>query len=122
MPITLASSSLDPQTGARFEFRGGTEEEVADRVHEFLVGRKYRLESGDDLQGVWGRGSDALHFLLGAFAGRVKFDVKIDGDADHVVVTMNRAMSGVMGGAWGMMAQKKKLKALAEALPAAVTG
>jgi hypothetical protein len=120
MPVTIAEQSFDDKEGARFVFSGASEQEIADRVKRYLESQRYRRESGTDTEAVWGHGSPVLHALIGAFAGRAKFDLVVDGDAGRVVVTLKRGMSGVMGGAVGIARLKKKLRGLSDGLGAAV--
>lgn len=82
-----------------FEFSGTTPEEMADKVALFMARRGYRLESGDKLQGVYGRGSSAGHAILGPFVHRQKYNVTIARKGDNVALVVAKGMSGWGGGA-----------------------
>jgi len=91
-----SSKTKDAHT---LEFSGGTVDEIAGKVALFMGQRGYRLESGDRLQGVYGRGSAAWAAMMGPLVSRAKFNVTVAQKGDRVTVVVARGMTGWGGGA-----------------------
>jgi hypothetical protein len=108
--------SAETKDSRTMEFSGVSPEEIGDKVALFMTERGYRLESGDKLQGVYGRGSAAWGAMLGPLVRRAKFNVSVGKKADHVAVVFARGMSGLGGGALGAARMKKEFQSLAAGL------
>lgn len=108
--------SAETKESRTMEFSGAGLEEVAGKVALFMTERGYRLESGDKLQGVYGRGSAAWGAMLGPLVRRAKFNVTVARKGDHVAVAVSKGMSGFGGGALGAARVKKEFQALASGL------
>ena len=89
---------------------------AAAAVEEFFLAEKYRLESGTKNDAIYGIGNDFLRILLGAFAKRYKFKVKVVQAGDGSTVFIDKGMSGAMGGAIGYSKMKKELARVREGL------
>jgi len=108
--------SAEAKESRSMEFAGASLEEIADKVALFMTERGYRLESGDKLQGVYGRGSAAWGAMFGPLVRRAKFNVTVGRKGDHVAVVVAKGMTGFGGGALGATRVKKEFQALASGL------
>ena len=91
---------------------------LAGEVGAFFAGRRYRLEEGTPLYGVYGTGSAVLRALFGAFARRYKFQVVIQPQDAYVWLRVGKAMSGAMGGVIGYSRMRKETVAILQGLQA----
>lgn len=83
--------------------------ELADKVSARFQARGYRLEEGTNMDGVYANGSAAARVLVGGFAKRNKFSVKIMQQQDgKCTVILDKAMSGAMGGMIGVSKMNKE--------------
>jgi hypothetical protein len=101
-------------------FAGVSVDDVADKAALFFAAQGYHLESGTKTQGVYSRGSQAAHMVLGALAGLKKFNVTIAKDGDAVAVVLARGMSGAWGGLLGMSKIEKAFQELITGLQGAI--
>jgi hypothetical protein len=108
--------SAEAKDARTMEFSGAGAEEIADKVALFMAERGYRLESGDKLQGVYGRGSAAWGAMLGPLVRRVKFNVTVGKKKEHVAVVIAKGMTGFSGGALGAARLKREFQTLAAGL------
>jgi hypothetical protein len=76
-------------------------DDVAEKAALFFASQGYHLESGAKTRGVCMRGSQAAHMVLGALAGRKKFNVTVGRDGEAVTEGLARSMSGAWGGLLG---------------------
>lgn len=83
--------------------------DVADRVASYFAKEGYRLESGTATDGHYGIGNNFLRILFGAFVKRYKFHVQISAEGDKSRLSIDKGMSGAMGGAIGYSKMKKEL-------------
>ncbi len=96
--MVRSTSARESQT---LVFSGASVDDVAEKAALFLAARGYHLESGTKTQGVYQRGSQAAHMLLGALSGLTKFNVTVGKDGDAVALVIARGMSGAWGGLLG---------------------
>jgi hypothetical protein len=108
--------SAEGKGSRTMEFSGGSLEGIADKVALFMTERGYRLESGDKLQGVYGRGSAAWGAMLGPLVRRAKFNVTVGKKEENVAVVVAKGMSGFGGGGLGAARVKKEFQSLASGL------
>jgi hypothetical protein len=101
-------------------FSGATADDVADKAALFFAAQGYHLDSGTKTQGVYTRGSQAAHMVLGALAGLKKFNVTVAKDGDAVAVVLARGMSGAWGGLLGMSKIEKAFQELITGLQGAI--
>lgn len=85
-------------------------EQAAQVVAKFFQSEKYKLESGSATDGYYGIGSNLLRMLLGALIKRCRFHVKVQSGATGTVITVEKGMSGAMGGVIGYAQMKKELE------------
>ena len=102
--MVKSTSTKESQT---LVFSGATVDDVAEKAALFLAAQGYHLDSGTKTQGVYVRGSQAAHMVLGALAGLKKFNVTVGKDGDAVAVVIARGMSGAWGGLLGMSKMEK---------------
>jgi hypothetical protein len=95
---------------------GQSAEELADKVYALFLSRGYKLEEGTKLRGVYGNGSAVGRALLGGFVKRNKFSVSIDQTMSGYTISLDKAMSGTMGGALGVSKINKELTAVQQML------
>lgn len=81
---------------------GATPEDAAAKINQYFTGLGYKLESGSPVNGVYGRGSQALRVLLGAFHKRFCYNVNISPNPDGTTkVICTKADKGRWGGVVG---------------------
>jgi len=102
------------------EFSGASAEEIADKVALFMASRGYRLETGDKVQGVYGRGSAAWHAMLGPLVRRLKCNVTVAESGENVKVVIAKGMTGWGGGALGATRVKKELRGIMSGLQSSI--
>jgi hypothetical protein len=115
--MVKSTSTKESQT---LVFSGATVDDVADKAALYFAAQGYRLESGTKTQGVYARGSQAAHMVIGALAGLTKFNVTIGKDGDAVAVVLARGMSGAWGGLLGMSKMRKAFQELITGLQGAI--
>jgi hypothetical protein len=115
--MVKSTSTKESQT---LVFAGVSVDDVADKAALFFAAQGYHLESGTKTQGVYSRGSQAAHMVLGALAGLKKFNVTIAKDGDAVAVVLARGMSGAWGGLLGMSKIEKAFQELITGLQGAI--
>jgi hypothetical protein len=101
-------------------FSGAPVDDVAEKAALFFAAQGYHLESGTKTQGVYSRGSQAAHMVLGALAGLKKFNVTIGKDGEAVAVVIARGMSGAWGGLIGMSKMRRAFQELITGLQGAI--
>ncbi len=95
---------------------------VASKVAMVMAQRGYRLESGDQRQGVYGCGSAAAHAMLGPLVRRRKLNVTVTpGEGDSVALVLAKGMSGWGGGLLSAGKQKKELAEIIGTLQAVLS-
>jgi len=102
------------------EFSGASVEEIADKVALFMATSGYRLETGDKVQGVYGRGSAAWHAMLGPLVRRLKCNVTVAKSEENVKVVAAKGMTGWGGGALGATRVKKELQEIVGGLQSSI--
>lgn len=85
-------------------------EDASQMVADYFLSEKYRLESGTATDGYYGIGSNLLRMLLGGLIKRCRFHVTVQPGAMGTVVTVEKGMSGAMGGVIGYAQMKKELE------------
>ncbi len=115
--MVKSTSTKESQTLA---FSGATVDDVADKAALYFAAEGYHLESGTKSQGVYVRGSQAAHMVLGALAGLKKFNITVGKDGDAVAVVIARGMSGAWGGLLGMSKMQKAFQELITGLQGAI--
>lgn len=109
----LESASFQEfKDGCTFTFAEVDLAQLERAVGSFWQERKYRLETGDALNGTWGIGSDIWRLFLGAFHRRYKFHVECEREARATTLTIKKGMSGAMGGVIGVHKMKKEVSAV----------
>ena len=112
--------SMSTKESQTLVFSGATVDDVAEKAALFLAAQGYHLDSGTKTQGVYVRGSQAAHMVLGALAGLKKFNVTVGKDGDAVAVVIARGMSGAWGGLLGMSKMEKGFQELITGLQGSI--
>ncbi len=94
--------------GASYLFGNTDRESVARSVAEFFGKEQYKLEEGTSEDGIYGTGSPALRAIFGGLVKRYKFKVTINEESGNVRMSVNKAMSGALGGVLGYQKMKKE--------------
>jgi hypothetical protein len=106
----------------RYEITLPLEEgEAAKAVMTVLSHQGYALESGDMLEGKYGKGNKILRLLFGAFVKRFVFKVTISGSEKKeksTIVIEKDTFSQISGGLIGMNQYDSEMKRIAELLQA----
>jgi len=85
-------------------------EDASQMVADYFLSEKYRLESGTATDGYYGIGNNILRMLLGALIKRCRFHVQIQPGLGGTVITVEKGMSGAMGGVIGYAQMTKELE------------
>ncbi len=101
-------SSDETSDGVSYLFENTNRESVASSVGEFFEKKQYKLEEGTPDDGMYGTGSKALRAIFGGFVKRYKFKVKILEESGNVRMSLDKGMSGAMGGVLGYKKMKKE--------------
>lgn len=115
--MVKSTAAKDSQT---LVFSGATVDDVAEKAALFFAAQGYHLDSGTKTQGVYVRGSQAAHMVLGALAGLKKFNVTVGRDGEAVAVVLARGMSGAWGGLLGKASVDKAFQGLITGLQGAI--
>jgi len=84
-------------------------DDLAENVFKLFEARGYKLEEGTKQNGIYANGSAAMRVLLGGFAKRNKFLVKIIQSPENTgMIILDKAMSGALGGAIGVSKLNKE--------------
>lgn len=90
---------------------------VGQMLEDLFKQEGYKLESGNNLQGLYGKGNDIMQLLFGAFVKRFKFPFEITASAGNAQLTIkNGTGSKVFGGAIGVSRHKKEFKRIVSLL------
>jgi hypothetical protein len=112
----LASNPTDK--GVDLLLAGCTADEAAQEMNTFLLGVGFSLSRGSLREGVYELGDAAGRLFVGAFVKRAKFTVRVQPTDRGVSVSVVSGMSGVSGGAIGVVREGKQRKQLAADLRA----
>jgi hypothetical protein len=76
---------------------------LAQDVSVFFNQMQYKFEGGTPMRSTWGKGSDTMRVLFGAFVERYQFSVAIDPQpgTPYVWLRLSKAITGAMGGVIG---------------------
>jgi hypothetical protein len=89
-----------------------TADEAAQGVHTFFLGIGFRLSRGSLREGVYELGDAAGRLFVGAFVKRAKCNVRVQPTDRGISVSVVSGMSGVSGGAIGVVREGKQRKQL----------
>ena len=119
MPSRATSSQmLEKNKGIHLEFHSVDPAVLAREVEQFFLGQRYRVEGGDQWKTIYGRGSNVLRLLFGAFVKRFRFESHVYQDGPLVTLEVTKGMSGAAGGALGHRSMTKETQRICEALAA----
>jgi hypothetical protein len=108
--------------GAEIDFSGCAPDDVAQLLGTFFANSGLRLEKGDPANGTYGSGSSLGRIAAGGFAGRRKYEVKLaSADGATVHATVASAMSGMSGGAIGLVKERKQRRQFVDSLKSYLT-
>lgn len=99
---------------AVFPFRNVSVDIVANRANDLLIERGYKLESGGLTNAAYGKGSQLLRILVGAFAKRFCWIVKVEPIDDYARLTLVKDAKGYVGGIIGVNQVNKEYKQITD--------
>lgn len=107
----LDNKSIQNEKGkheAIFRYNGISASDLTQKTNELMLGQGYALEAGQPGNGVYGKGSKTMRFLLGAFSKRYAFRVLIEEEGSGTNLQFTKDGKGYMGGAVGVQQVKKE--------------
>lgn len=110
------STKEESNQGFTHVYSGVSESELSQLVEENLMARGYQRNDGEAGNGTYSKGSRTMRILFGAFVKYYKWRLYTDGSGEETKVTLDRATSGMSGGAIGVKQVKTELKQLSEQL------
>jgi hypothetical protein len=116
---TRESDSLEPiitKNNATFFFSNITEEELGDKLQKYLLKKGYKLEAGTTTNGTYGKGSQVMRVLFGAFAKRFSWLISIKSSEFGTNLVFSKNEKGYMGGVIGVSQVKNEYTRIVNAL------
>lgn len=81
-------------------------------IYTLLIKKGYKLEKGEKVHAIYGKGSKIGRAFLGAFVKRFAFSVEITFDNDVTYLTFAKHGKGYVGGAIGVAQVKKEYNSI----------
>ncbi len=103
---------------AVYIFKSTNKEDLGVKVNEYLNKQGYKLESGSNTEGIYGKGSKILRVLLGAFVKRFEWHVHIAEVNSSTGLTFTKNAKGYAGGLIGVNQVKNEYRRITETLKA----
>ncbi len=91
-------------------------EQLAEVLGNTLTQRGYKLESGTNMIGTYGKGNKVLRILFGAFVKRFAFRVTITDQMGDTELNFKKEGKGMAGGAIGVAQVSNEYKRLIEVI------
>ena len=116
---TTGSEALEPiitKNDATFFFTDITEEELGVKLQKYLLKKGYKLEAGTTTNGTYGKGSQVLRVLFGAFAKRFSWLINIKSGIHGTNLVFSKNEKGYMGGVIGVNQVKNEFQRIVNAL------
>lgn len=107
-----ATAPVITKERAIFSFTGTTEAEIASKINALFLKDGYKLEEGTELKGKYGKGSQIMRILFGAFVKRFAWEVTVTTEGGIVKATLYKETKGYAGGAIGVNQVKNEFKRL----------
>lgn len=101
---------------AIFPFENISSDELAAKVKEILLEKGYKLEQGSPDNGKYGKGSQVLRVLFGAFAKRFCWEVKVQAEGNITRLILSKDAKGYAGGLIGVNQVNNEYKRLTDVL------
>jgi hypothetical protein len=73
-------------------------EDLAITIKTLFEEGGYQLEDGTPVNGIYGRGNDLSHLLIGYLASRYRFKIEIYKEGEITFLKIYKAMTGIMEG------------------------
>ena len=103
---------------AIYVFKSTIKEGLAVKVNEYLKKQGYKLESGTNLDGVYGKGNKVMRILFGAFVKRFEWHVEISELNGSTGLIFTKTAKGYIGGVIGVQQVKKEYQRITGILEA----
>ncbi|MGB1104533.1 MAG: hypothetical protein ACPG21_13030 [Crocinitomicaceae bacterium] len=101
----VIDQSMEPvitKNDATFYFSNITEEELGAKLEKYLLQKGYKIEAGTPTNATYGKGSQILRILFGAFVKRFAWTVKIQSSVHGTTLTFAKMAKGYAGGIIGV--------------------
>lgn len=95
-----------------FVFQNELSNELPVFIYTLLIKKGYKLEKGEKVHAIYGKGSKIGRAFLGAFVKRFAFSVEITFDNDVTSLTFAKHGKGYVGGAIGVAQVKKEYNSI----------
>ena len=95
-----------------FVFQNELSNELPVSIYTILIKKGYKLEHGEKVDTLCGKGSEIGRVFLGAFIKRFAFSVKIKSHNDITSLTFSKHGKGFLGGAIGAAQAKKEYNSI----------
>jgi len=110
--MTKPETSFIEGDKATFTFKI-SKDQLGNEVKELLTKEGYKIETGNETNGVYGKGNDIMVLLLGGFAKRFRYPVEITEVAGQSTLIMQNGTSAkILGGAIGISKHRKEFERL----------
>lgn len=101
---------------ATFVFKNKSPDQLGGSINDLFIKKGYKLESGSNVDGIYGKGNKIARALLGAFIKRFAFSVKITDDGSSATLIFSKDGKGYMGGAIGVAQVKNEYNSITSIL------
>lgn len=108
----------ETKTSTVFLFEGTNTNELSGIINNTFLNQGYKIEEGSPENAIYGIGSKVMRILFGAFVKRYTFNIIVKEDSGLTKVEFAKAMTGISGGAIGMVKLNKEFKRLTELIMA----
>jgi len=97
---------------AIFTFERISQSELMKSVNDIFVESGYKLEQGTTESGKYGKGSQVMRVLFGAFVKRFCWETKIENNSSQIRFALTKDAKGYVGGVIGVNQVNKEFKRL----------
>lgn len=115
----ILDKTLEPvitKNDATLYFSSISEEDIGPKLEKYLLQKGYKIEAGTKTNATYGKGSQIMRILFGAFAKRFVWTVKIDSSMHGTTLTFSKMAKGYAGGIIGVNQVKNEFTQIVNSL------
>jgi hypothetical protein len=115
----ILDKTLEPvitKNDATFYFSSISEEDLGAKLEKYLLQKGDKIEAGTKTNATYGKGSQIMRILFGAFAKRFAWTVKIDSSMHGTTLTFSKMAKGYAGGIIGVNQVKNEFTQIVNSL------
>jgi len=115
----ILDKTLEPvitKNDATFYFPSISEEDLGAKLEKYLLQKGDKIEAGTKTNATYGKGSQIMRILFGAFAKRFAWTVKIDSSMHGTTLTFSKMAKGYAGGIIGVNQVKNEFTQIVNSL------